>query len=188
MDQVAVMKRVVEQTGAVVDGIREDQLGNATGCSEWTVRDIVNHITGGATMFSECVEGPVADERLGQLIGGDNLGNDFKGSFHAAADKAVSTFDQPGTLEKMVKLPFGEMPGGIALNIAVFDLTTHAVDLAKATGQTVTDTELLETALAVGEQMIGPEMRQPGLFDQPNTAPEGASAADRLLAFAGRQL
>src|SRR5256885_13519320 len=96
MDQVAVMKRVVEQTGAVVDGIREDQLGNATGCSEWTVRDIVNHITGGATMFSEGVEGPVADERLGQLIGGDNLGNDFKGSFHAAADKAVSTFDQPG--------------------------------------------------------------------------------------------
>jgi uncharacterized protein (TIGR03086 family) len=115
MDQVAVMKRVVEQTGAVVDGIREDQLGNATGCSEWTVRDIVNHITGGATMFSECIEGPVSDERLGQLVGGDNLGDNFKGSFHAAADKAVSTFDQPGTLEKMVKLPFGEMPGGIAL-------------------------------------------------------------------------
>jgi uncharacterized protein (TIGR03086 family) len=188
MDQVAVMKRVVEQTGAVVDGIREDQLGNATGCSEWTVRDIVNHITGGATMFSECIEGPVSDERLGQLVGGDNLGDNFKGSFHAAADKAVSTFDQPGTLEKMVKLPFGEMPGGIALNIAVFDLTTHAVDLAKATGQTVDDTELLETALAVGEQMIGPDMRQPGVFDQPKTAPEGASAADRLLAFAGREV
>jgi len=189
MDQVAVMKRVVEQTGSVVDGIREDQLGNATGCTEWSVRDIVNHITAGATMFSECVEkGSIPDERLGQLMGGDNLGDDYKGSFHAAADKAVSTFDQPGTLEKMVKLPFGEMPANIALNIAVFDLTTHAVDLAKATGQTVEDTDLLETALAVGEQMIGPDMRQPGVFGPHNTAPDGASAADRLLAFAGREV
>jgi uncharacterized protein (TIGR03086 family) len=189
MDNVALMKRVVAQTGTVVDGIGPDQLAGPTPCAEWSVRDVINHITGGAMMFAECVDqGSVPDDRLGQLMAGDNLGDDYKGAFHAAADRAVTSFDAPGALDKMVKLPFGEMPAGIALNIAVFDVTTHACDLARATGQSVDDQELLETALAVGQQMIGPEMRQPGVFGPEQPAPEGASAADRLLAFAGRQL
>jgi uncharacterized protein (TIGR03086 family) len=174
--------------GAVVDGISEDQLGNTTPCTEWSVRDIVNHVTAGATMFTECVEhGAIPDERLGQLMGGDNLGDDFKGAFHTAADKAAATFDQPGVLEKIVKLPFGEMPAGVALNIAVFDLTTHAADLAKATGQTIEDTDLLETAITYGQQ-FGAQLRQPGVLAEEQMAADGATAADRLLAFAGRQV
>jgi uncharacterized protein (TIGR03086 family) len=188
MDSVALMKQVVAQTGAVVDGIGSDQLAAPTPCEQWTVRDVLNHITGGATMFAECVgQGSVSDDRLGQLMAGDNLGDDYKAAFHAAADRAIATFDQPGALDKMVKLPFGEMPGGIALNIAVFDVTTHACDLAHATGQQVEDEDLLETALAVGRQMIGAEMRQPGMFDAEQPVAEGASAAERLLAFAGRR-
>ena len=189
MDTVAVMKRVVEQTEQVVDGISPDQLSQPTPCSEWTVRDVINHITGGATMFAECVEtGSVADERMGQLMGGDNLGDDYKGAFRAAAARAVAAFDAPDVADKMVKLPFGEMPAGIALNIAVFDVTTHAVDLATATGQKVADDELLTTALEVGKQIIGPDMRQPGLFDPEQPAPAGATAAEQLLAFAGRKV
>jgi uncharacterized protein (TIGR03086 family) len=130
----------------------------------------------------------VPDDRLGQLMGGDNLGSDYKAAFHAAAGRAVASFDAPGALDKMVKLPFGEMPAGIALNIAVFDVTTHACDLARATGQQVDDQDLLETALAVGRQMIGPDMRQPGMFDAEQPAADGATAADRLLAFAGRRV
>ena len=59
----------------------------------------------------------------------------------------MHAFEQPGVLEKTVKLPFGEMPAGVALNIAVFDVLTHAVDIARASGQQVNDTELIETAL-----------------------------------------
>ena len=62
----------------------------------------------------------------------------------------MAAFEAPGAMEKIVKLPFGEMPAGVALNIAIFDVATHAVDLARATGQHVTDTELLEGALAIG--------------------------------------
>src|SRR4051794_38811098 len=87
MDTVGLMKRVVAQTGTVVDGIGADQLGEATPCADWTVRDVLNHVTGGATMFAECVEhGSIPDELLGQLVGGDNLGDDYKASFHAATD------------------------------------------------------------------------------------------------------
>ena len=73
-------------------------------------------------------------------------------------------------------------------NIAVFDVATHATDLATATGQEVTDTALLESALEIGKQMISQEMRQPGVFDAEQPCPDGAPVADRLAAFAGRQL
>ena len=44
----------------------------------------------------------------------------------------------------MVKLPFGEMPAGVAINIAVFDVLTHAADIASATNQTMENASLIE--------------------------------------------
>ena len=188
MDSVALLERVVDETTRLVDGTTNEQLGEQTPCTEWTVRDLINHLTGGGTMFAVSAEqGSVPDE-IAQQIMGDNLGDDFKGAWRAASTRAVKAFERPGALDQNVALPFGEMPAPIALNIAVFDVTTHACDLARATGQPAPSDELLETALGIGQQMIGPDLRQPGIFDAEQTAPEGATAADRLLAFAGRKL
>jgi uncharacterized protein (TIGR03086 family) len=188
-DSIALLKRVVDETDRLVEQTTPDDLRAATPCDGWCVRDLINHLTGGATMFALSAEtGSVPDEMLGQLLGGDNLGDDYKGAFRAAADRAVRAFDMPGALEKIVKLPFGEMPAGIALQIAVFDVTTHACDLAKATGQEVKDTQVLEAALEAGRQMIGAEMRGTGLFDAEQPAPEDAPTSEKLLAFAGRKI
>ena len=189
MDLLPTMERVLDKAGEVVDKVEPNELTNSTPCTEWTVRDVMNHVVGGATMFAECVEkGSVADERLGQLMGGDNLGDDYKGAFHAASDRARAAFGGEGALEKIVKLPFGEMPAGIALNIAVMDVMTHAVDIAKATGQKIDDEELLDTALTIGRQLITDDFRNPGMFDAEQPVPEDASAEDKLLAFAGRKV
>jgi uncharacterized protein (TIGR03086 family) len=80
------------------------------------------------------------------------------------------------------------MPAGVALNIAIFDVATHSVDLARATGQKVTDTELLEGALAIARQMLGPDLRQPGIFGAEQPCPDTAPVDDKLLAFAGRKI
>jgi uncharacterized protein (TIGR03083 family) len=56
MGTTDMMEQVIAETGRIVDGITPDQLGNATPCTEWSVRDVINHITGGSLMFAECVE------------------------------------------------------------------------------------------------------------------------------------
>jgi uncharacterized protein (TIGR03086 family) len=185
---VELLQRVVNETTRLVDSLTPDQLGNDTPCAEWTVRDIVNHITGGATLFAISAEqGSVPDEMIGQLMGGDNLGTDYKAAWATAAKRAMSAFDGLD-LSKQVTLPFGEMPAGVALNIAVFDVATHATDIAASTGQTITDTELLEAALDMGKQMIGPELRMPGVFDAEQPCPADAPIMQRLLAFSGRKV
>jgi uncharacterized protein (TIGR03086 family) len=189
VDSLMLLQRVVDETTDVVNDVTEDQLGNPSPCAGWTVRDVINHITGGATMFAISAEaGSVPDEMLGQLMGGDNLGDDPQAAWAKAAQRAMAAFEAPGALDKMVTLPFGEMPAGVALNIAVFDVLTHAVDIARASGQAVNDDALIETALTIGHQMVGPELRTPGVFDPEQPVADDAPPADRLLAFAGRKL
>jgi uncharacterized protein (TIGR03086 family) len=188
MDEVAAMHRVLGETTRVVGNIEPDQLDNPSPCTEWTVRDVLNHITGGATMFGLCVrDGDVPDETLGALMTGDNLGTDYKGAWTRAADDAEASFAIPGAMDRIVKLPFGEMPAGMALNIAIFDVTTHAWDLAKATGQsTELDPEVAGIAYQVAQTMLSDDLRAAGMFGQPVAVSEDAPMADRLAGLAGR--
>jgi len=188
MDEVATMRRVIEVTGDVVDGIRPEQLDSPSPCSAWTVRDVLNHITGGAEMFAICVrDGSVPDELLGEIMGSDRLGDDYQASFHRAADAANDAFAIPGAMDRIVRLPFGEMPAAMAVDIAIFDVTVHAWDLAKATGQS-TDFpgDVSDAAYRIAQTMLGDDWRAAGMFGEEVAAPSDASTADRLAAFAGR--
>jgi uncharacterized protein (TIGR03086 family) len=186
---VELLRRTVAETDRIIQGLDESQLSIQTPCTDWKVRDLINHITGGATMFAISAEqGTVPDDQVGQLMGGDNLGDDFKTAWKTASTRAVAAYDDPAVMDKIVKLPFGEMPAGVALNIAIFDVATHAVDLAASVGQSVQDTELLEQALAMGKAMIGPDFRAPGVFDAEQPCPDDAPIDKRLLAFAGRKV
>ncbi len=188
MDSIVTITKVLDETGRIVDGIERGQLDNPTPCGDWTVRDVLNHITGGADMFAiAATDGSVPDGKLGELMGGDNLGDDYKGSFKAAAGRALDAFKPAGTLDKMIVLPFGEMPAGAALNIAIFDVTTHAWDLARATGQsTALDPEVLAVAYEIAQQMLGDEYRASGAFGPEVSVPDDAPMEDRLAGFTGR--
>lgn len=187
MDAVELVQRSLTEMGRLVDGTTDDQLTLPTPCTEWSVRNLVNHVTGGAMMFTESIEtGDVSDATMGRLAG-DVLGDDWRGTFHTAVGAAQSTFGQDGVMEKTVKLPFGEMPAGIALNIAVMDLATHACDLATATGQKIEDAELIEAALAGAKQFISPQMRG-AMFAEEQPCGDAATPVERLLAFTGRKV
>jgi uncharacterized protein (TIGR03086 family) len=188
MDEVATMSRVIQLTGRVVDDIGPEQLDAPSPCAAWTVRDVLNHVTGGAEMFSRCVrEGAVPDAELAELMTTDRLGDDYQGSFHRAADAALDAFHQPGAMDRMVTLPFGEMPARMAVNLAIFDVTTHAWDLAKATGQsTDLDPEVVGVAYQVAQTMLSDDLRAAGLFGPAVAVADDAPTADRLAAFAGR--
>lgn len=189
MNELQLLQRVVDETSRVIDHVSDAEMANDSPCDGWTVRDVVNHITGGATMFALSVEqGKVPDEELGRLMGGDNLGDDPKGAWNVAAQHALAAFERPDAMDVIVTLPFGEMPGRVALSIAVFDVLTHAVDIASSTGQQVQDLDLVETALSMGHQMVTPELRQPGIFDPEQPVATDAPAEVRLLAFAGRRV
>jgi uncharacterized protein (TIGR03086 family) len=188
MDEVATMSRVIDITGAVVDRIEPAQLDDPTPCGAWTVRDVLNHVTTGAEVFALCVrEGSAHGDQLAEIMTTDRLGDDYKASFHRAADAAVEAFAVPGAMDRIVTMPFGEMPARMAVDIAIFDVTTHAWDLAKATGQsTDLDPEIAGAALRAARAMLSDDLRATGRFAAEVSVADDAPLADQLAAFTGR--
>ncbi len=69
MGDLSVLKRCVTELNRVVDNIGADQLGDPTPCSEWVVRDVLNHVAAGGTMFATGAEqGSISDELVSKLF------------------------------------------------------------------------------------------------------------------------
>lgn len=184
------LERAIASTRRVLTHVTPDQLEGPTPCASWKVRELVNHIVGGANWFATCTDQGTAPE-VDDTEDTDYAATDFVAAFDEATKRAVASFNVPGATEKTIQLPFGGLPGAMFLGLATTDTFVHGWDLAKATGQaTDLDPDLADQLLAaaqgaIPDQFRGPDGQAPfGAVVEP---PPGASAADRLAAFLGRQ-
>lgn len=169
----------------VLANVSADQMDAPTPCASWNVAELVNHIVGAQHFFVAGMKGqPPADA-------GDAAGGDYMAAYDAASAEAVACFQEEGALQRTVALPFGEMPGAAVMGMAMTDTFQHAWDLAKATGQdTDLAPELASALLAASQQSIQDAFRGPegAPFGAKADAPDGASNADQLAAFLGREV
>ena len=73
----------------------------------------------------------------------------------------VEAFRAPGALERPVTVPFGTVPGEMALHLRIVEVLAHGWDLARATGRTVSfPDDVVEQEIAFSRRalpMIPPE-------------------------------
>jgi uncharacterized protein (TIGR03086 family) len=186
VEGLARFDRAVAAAGAVFDGVKAEQWGDPTPCSEWTVRDLMNHVVGGTRQFISLMSGggPL-DRSL------DYLGPDPAASFRAAAAELRAAFAAEGALERLAPTPFGPQPGQFLAEMRVTEMMTHGWDLAKATGQsTDLDPELADSLIDNFRRMRaragGASSGMP--FDDEQPVGDDAPPADRLAAAAGRRV
>jgi len=180
------LARAFASTRGVLTNVKSDQLDDSTPCRSWKVRDLLNHIVGGAHWFGASTDAGEAQAPSDK----DWTGPDMLAQFDAGVARAIAAFDAPGAQEKIVKLPFGEFPGAIYMGLATTDTFVHGWDLAKATNQsTDLDPELAEQILEGARLLVPDQFRgdEPMPFGPPVDPPRNATAADRLAAFMGRQ-
>ena len=65
--------RSIEQLGSRIDAVRPDQWTDGTHCSEWDVRELVNHVTGEQLWAPHLLGGQTIEE-VGDRYDGDVLG------------------------------------------------------------------------------------------------------------------
>ncbi len=69
----------------------------------------------------------------------------------------VAAFGQPGALARTVEVPFGTVPGAVALHLRLTEVLVHGWDLAQATGQVAAFPEdLAEQELAFTRDALAP--------------------------------
>jgi len=152
-----------------------DQLDAPTPCTEWKVRDLLNHMIDTQNYFAARGRGedaPLPNPSPPSLIGSDPVS-----AFTKAREELLRVYADPKVVEKT----------GPSLGIAFSDQLIHGCDLARATGQDASMPEdLAEAALTMVGGMLTPE-RRGNAFAPEAEVGDDATVQQKLLAFMGRQ-
>ncbi|MER7418993.1 TIGR03086 family metal-binding protein [Micromonospora peucetia] len=169
------------RTVAVVRGISDDQLDLPTPCSDYAVRDLLNHFYQAVVNLQT-----LADKRQPEWTEKpDYLTEGWQDRFEAETAKLAEAWSDPATLTGVS--PAMGMPQEMVGAIGLLELTVHGWDLAVATGQPFRPApEALPPLYGFMEQR-GPMAREMGLFAEPVEASSSeAPEIDSLLALTGR--
>jgi uncharacterized protein (TIGR03086 family) len=148
MEPLAALARATDELERRLGHVADDQWSLSTPCTDWTVRDLADHVIGGNRFAVLLLAGATTDEAF-PLV----KASDFSGStldhFLQSSRAQAQAFTATGALELLCDHPWGPMPGLAFLGHRVTDLTVHAWDLARAIGADESlDPDLVETVYA----------------------------------------
>lgn len=181
-EPVSQLARALDATGRVVNAVTADQWTAATPCTDWTAADLLRHLVLGNSRFAAAVSGETPPEDTGP-------DTELPAAYRESAATLLTAFGAPGALERMVTVPFGTVPGAVAMHLRVTEVLVHGWDLAQATGQLaefpadIAEQELVFSQSAL-EQL--PPDRRP--FAPPQQVAPHAPAIERLAACLGRSV
>lgn len=162
---------------------------DATPCSDWDVRALVQHAVNECAWIPPLLEGKtIAD--VGSALDGDLLGDDPVAAWRRAAAGAVAAARAPGAMQATAHLSYGDRTGDQYVTQVAGDLVIHTWDLARAVG---TEERIDPALVSATAGMLGgaPEevemARSYGLFAAVVEVPDDADAQTRMLAFTGRR-
>ncbi len=170
-----VWRQVADRWTEVHAQIGDDQWDNQTPCSDWTVRELVDHLQWHGTALS--------------MLGADIGPGDGWADIRAALDAVLA---DTSNLEGAVP-QFGGMPKPDLAGFLIGDRLIHTWDLARAIG--VDDTlpaDPVAAAMAGLQHAPSEFLRNPNplgiaMMGRPVEVRDDASAQDKMLAFSGRR-
>ncbi|WP_055565492.1 TIGR03086 family metal-binding protein [Streptomyces atriruber] len=177
-----------ERAAPVVRALPDDRLGDPTPCADYDVRALVNHLFHVVVQFQELAAKRNSDfsETPDHLA---NSGDDWRERLLGEVDELVLAWGEPGADEGTTGAM--DMPAETVGCMVLLDLTVHAWDLARATGQEYRQGEgegdAVVERLTAAVAGMAPMARKMGVFGEAVPVDEArATAFERLLAETGR--
>ncbi|WP_353940124.1 TIGR03086 family metal-binding protein [Streptomyces sp. HUAS MG91] len=165
-------------------GVPGGAWGDPTPCSEWTVRQVLNH----ARLDQQALTMQITDAPpTGDPFEPEDALADDPVAELADVLAAAATAWESGRDAESVPTPMGPMPAGAGAAAAALDAAIHAWDIAKATGQDLPLTDEMAQALEeIVSRLVDFVRDSFGKYAPPVAVAQSASRAERLLAFTGR--
>ncbi|MFI9629511.1 TIGR03086 family metal-binding protein [Streptomyces sp. NPDC052042] len=175
-----LLEAAADRAVLVVDGISDAGLGDTTPCAEYDVRDLINHLFQVVVNFQILAAKGEAD--FGETP--KFVTDDWRARFREETAKLVVAWDAPGA-EDGTTGAMG-LPARTVGNMVLGDLTVHAWDLARATGQEFVPDESVLNEIGPALAAMAPMAREAKVFGEAYPVPEGAGPFERVLALTGR--
>jgi uncharacterized protein (TIGR03086 family) len=184
MDLTTLHERTVAEFVARVEAVPDDAWDNATPCTDWDVRALVNHVVGEDRWTPPLLEGATIAE-VGDRFDGDLLGADPVAATREAAASAVASVAERLPGGGQVHLSYGDEQMAEYVHQLAADHLIHAWDLAAAAGgDTTFDPELVATVAAWFADRE--ELYRAGGVTGPRVETASDDLAVQLLASFGR--
>jgi uncharacterized protein (TIGR03086 family) len=133
MDLSTLYDRTVAGWSDQVRRVGADQWDHPTPCSDWTVRELVNHVAGESLWAVPLVQGSTIEE-VGDRFDGDLLGEDPATTALDAADAGLAAVSERLPTGGTVHLSYGEEQLDEYVRQLAADHLIHGWDLASALG------------------------------------------------------
>src|SRR5689334_15385702 len=153
----------------VVRGIDPATFGLPTPCSEYTVEKLMNHLFQVVVNFQNLAAKQAADFSVTP----DYLHGDWQDRFEQETERLVRAWADPAARQGVS--PGMGIPMELVAQMALLDLTIHAWDLAKATGQSFTPATGAIEVLNDFIDKMGDTPREMKVFSAPVTVPDEVS-------------
>jgi uncharacterized protein (TIGR03086 family) len=183
MEVLDALDASFDHAEAVVAAVKPETLGDPTPCTEWDVRQLVDHMRGTLVAFKSLLAG-------GEITGGPES-KDPVADFKLAAVELREIWHQPDAFDAvLVDGPLGGMDKEAVARLNMQELLAHSWDLAKATGQDPTlPPKALAQVLPAARDDKSAEYRSEssGMFDGGVGVGADASPSDEFVALLGRR-
>jgi uncharacterized protein (TIGR03086 family) len=193
MDELLALYLSAEHEFTVrVHAIGEDQWAVPTGCTEWTVAQLVDHLIDEHRWAAPLMHGQDLEAAAKVVQGSRSLpvdggvGANLAQEWDDAVTLSNEAFTAPGALDREVALSRGATPVRSYLEEMIFDLTVHAWDLGQAIGYREPLPEDLVSAMYTGVSAQG-DLSGSGMFAPAVEVPDDAPTIDKLVAATGRR-
>lgn len=178
MEPTRQLDAILPLLNRLVARLDDADLTAPTPCDEFDVRQVLEHMIGGATMFAAAFRGAAP---------GEPPAGDVIEAFPSAMAELGAAITSPGALERTIDAPFGKVPGETFARFVALDGLVHGWDIATATGQPYDPpADVVAAVDAFAHQAISDGMRDGATFKAAVEPPSNAAPIIRVAAFTGR--
>jgi uncharacterized protein (TIGR03086 family) len=182
---IELIPRGAAEFGSRVQLVSPASWNDSTPCTEWSVRDLVNHLVGEHLWVPDLLAGKTMQE-VGDRYDGDVLGDDPIGAWNSAIQGSLAAWSEASE-DQIVHLSFGDAEAHEYAEQMLSDLVIHAWDLARGAGlDEHLDGILVEHVYGYLEPRAA-QWSGFGVFAGPVDVDPGSGLQDLLLGLTGRK-
>jgi uncharacterized protein (TIGR03086 family) len=188
---LALNARAVRASVQVVSQVRAVDLARPTPCGDWTLAQLIAHMTAQHDGFAAAAAGNGAD--LARWQPAEPAADPVR-EYAAAAERVLAAFGADGVLGRRFALPEispRPFPAVQAIGFHLVDYVVHGWDVARSLGSGPyrLDPDLLSAALLIAQAVPDDERRRrpDAAFAPAVPAQDSLSPLDRIVALLGRR-
>lgn len=168
-------------------GVSDARLADPTPCPEYAVSNLLGHLAGLTVAFRDAARkdlGPTTDTAPDTAV--PSLPAGWREELPRVLGELAEAWRDPAAWTGMTRAGGVDLPGEIAVSVAVDELVIHGWDLARATGQEYAPDQAALRASHAFLLAAAEDKDRGGIFGAVVPVPDDAPLLDRAVGLSGR--